>query len=103
MQRDWCEADADTLGLEGLVEALGVDTSVVVEYEQLGLFGTSRRGASPWRFSAPDVERLSRALRLSRDLELHAAAAALLVELLEERARLRRRVACLEQLAGRGG
>jgi hypothetical protein len=34
-------------------------------------------------------------------LELHAAAATVLVELLEERDALRRRLACLERLAGR--
>lgn len=103
MQPERCDADPDIVGLQALCEAVGVDGSVVVEYVELGLIGSRAESASRWTFSAPEAERLSRALRLARELELHAAGAALLVELLEEREHLRRRVACLEQLAGRSG
>jgi len=42
-------------------------------------------------------------LRLARELEMHAAAAVLVVELLEERDSLRRRVSRLERTAGGTG
>ena len=100
MQRDSHEAESEPIGLEELGEALGVDTSVVVEYVELGLAGSRPDRAGRWRFTPPEAARLSRAVRIARELELHAAAAALLVDLLEERERLRHRIACLERLSG---
>ena len=102
MQRDSPEAGFAPIGLEELGEALGVETSVVVEYVELGLAGPRPEPAGLWRFTPPEAARLSRAVRIARELELHAAAAALVVDLLEERERMRRRISCLERLA-RGG
>ena len=50
------------------------------------------QGASPreWRFTARDLRRAQRALRLARDLELNTAALALVLDLLEEVEELRR-------------
>ena len=84
---------------DSLGEALGVEAAVVMEYVELGLVTPPHRPARDVLAPA-DLARLSRALRLARELELHAAAAAMLVELLEERDALRRRIACLEQVAG---
>ena len=86
--------------IDSLGEALGVEAAVVMEYVELGLVQPRHRPA-PDMLAPADLARLSRALRLARELELHAAAAAMLVELLEERDALRRRIACLEQVAGR--
>jgi chaperone modulatory protein CbpM len=86
--------------MDELDAVLGVETRVVADYVELGLVRPTTGGGRV-SLAVDEVARLSRALRLARELELHAAAAALLVELLEERDDLRRRIACLEQLAGR--
>lgn len=99
MPRTRPEAEAGFVAFEEIGEVLGVDATLVMEYVELGLVhpvDESPGGA----LTAADVARLSRALRLSRELEVHAAAAAMLVELLEERESLRRRLACLEQSRG---
>jgi chaperone modulatory protein CbpM len=86
--------------MDELDAVLGVETRVVADYVELGLVRPTTGGGRV-SLGVDEVARLSRALRLARELELHAAAAALLVELLEERDDLRRRIACLERLAGR--
>jgi hypothetical protein len=83
--------------VDELGETLGVEAAVVAEYLELGLAGPGRSGPGRQSLSASDLARLSRALRLAHELELHAAAALLLVELLEERDSLIRRVSRLER------
>ena len=85
-----------TVPVDDLGETLGVEATVVAEYLELGLAGPGRFCPSRKSLSASDLARLSRALRLANELELHAAAAVLLVELLEERDMLLRRVSRLE-------
>ena len=51
-----------------------------------------------WRFSGIEVRRARRAVRLTRDLEINLAGAALATELLEELEALRARVRALECL-----
>jgi hypothetical protein len=85
--------------VEDLGETLGVGAGVVAEYLELGLAGPGRFCPNRLSVSVRDLARLSRALRLADELELHAAAAVLLVELLEERDALRRRVLRLERAA----
>jgi hypothetical protein len=99
MPRTGPEHEPGRVPYEQLGEALGVEARVVAEYVELG-FVRPRRRAVREPLTGDDIARLSRALRLARELELHAAAAAMLVELLEERDALLRRVACLERLAG---
>lgn len=89
-----CSAVARDLGAK-----LGVEAAIVMEYVELGLVQPVTGQAA---LAEADFARLSRAVRLAREFELHAAAAALVVDLLEERDALRRRVACLEQLVSAG-
>jgi chaperone modulatory protein CbpM len=58
------------------------------------------RGAGPeaWRFPASDVVRARAVARLLRDLEVNLEGAALILDLVEERRRLERRIALLERL-----
>jgi chaperone modulatory protein CbpM len=58
------------------------------------------RGAGPeaWLFPASDVLRVRAVARLLRDLEVNLEGAALILELVEERRRLERRIALLERL-----
>ena len=99
MPRTRHEPDPGTIAFEDLGEALGVEATVVMEYVELGLVHPCQQATSR-TLTAADVARVSRALRLAREFDVHAAAAAMLVELLEERDALRRRVAYLEQVAG---
>lgn len=101
MPRTRPEPDPSAATFDSLGEALGVEATVVMEYVELGLVQPGHRPAQELP-SAADLARLSRALRLARELEVHAAAAAMLVELLEERDALRRRIACLEHVVGDG-
>jgi hypothetical protein len=97
MPPDMPEIGTGRVPVDELGETLGVEARVVAEYLELGLAGPGRFCPSQKSLSAPDLARLSRALRLANELELHAAAAVLLVELLEERDTLLRRVSRLEQ------
>ncbi len=93
------DAPPGLMGWEELLAALGVESRVVTEYVELGFVvpaGTGTRRS----FTVTQAARLARALRLAHDLELHAAAAVLLVELLEEREALMRQVRNLERVAG---
>jgi chaperone modulatory protein CbpM len=58
------------------------------------------RGAAPeaWAFPASDLVRVRAVVRLVRDLDVNLAGAALIVDLVEERRRLERRIALLERL-----
>jgi chaperone modulatory protein CbpM len=58
------------------------------------------RGAAPesWSFPASDIARVRSAVRLVRDLDVNLAGAAVILDLLEERRRLERRLALLERL-----
>jgi chaperone modulatory protein CbpM len=101
MPRTGPEPQAGLVAVEELGNVLGVEARVVTEYVELGLVTPAVR-AERSSLTVAEVARLSRALRLARELELHAAAASVLVELLEERDELRRRLACLERLLGGG-
>ena len=58
------------------------------------------RGATPdlWSFPARDLARVRATARLVRDLDVNLAGAAVILDLLEERRRLERRLALLERL-----
>jgi hypothetical protein len=99
MPHELPESGAGPVPMNDLGETLGVESNVLAEYLDLGLVGAGRFCPSPTSLSAPDLARLSRALRLADELELHAAAALLLVELLEERDTLLRRVSRLERMS----
>jgi chaperone modulatory protein CbpM len=58
------------------------------------------RGAAPetWSFPARDVLRVRALKRLVRDLDVNLEGAAVILDLIEERRRLERRIALLERL-----
>lgn len=99
MTRTGPEPGPGLVAVDELGTVLGVETRVIVEYVELGLVSPTADTGVP-SLTIADVARLSRALRLARELELHAAAATVVVELIDERDALRRRLACLERLAG---
>jgi chaperone modulatory protein CbpM len=90
------------MSIEELCVALHVERVALHEFIELGLARPCAAPGGALLVSAAEAARLSRALRLARELELHAAGAALLVDLLEERERLLHRLAALECLVPRG-
>jgi chaperone modulatory protein CbpM len=77
---------------------LRVDRHWVASLVEAGLI--EPRGAVPdaWAFPASDLVRVRAVTRLVRDLEVNLEGAAVIVDLLEQRRRLERRIALLERL-----
>jgi chaperone modulatory protein CbpM len=77
---------------------LRVDRHWVASLVEAGVI--EPRGAAPeaWTFPASDLVRVRAVVRLVRDLDVNLAGAALIVDLVEERRRLERRIALLERL-----
>jgi chaperone modulatory protein CbpM len=92
------QADDVLCDLAELAEGLGVHETLVIEFVELGVVPAPGPVPAGWRFTAGAIERLTRAARLSRELELPALGAAVVLELLDERHALRARVRALERL-----
>jgi chaperone modulatory protein CbpM len=77
---------------------LHVERHWVVSLVEAGVI--EPRGSAPeaWSFPASDLNRVRSVARLVRDLDVNLEDAALIVDLIEERRRLERRVALLERL-----
>jgi len=77
---------------------LSVERHWVVSLVEAGVL--EPRGAAPeaWSFPASDLARVRAAARLVRDLDVNLAGAAVILDLLEERRSLTRRLALLERL-----
>lgn len=86
------------LTLSDLCSMCSVTTERVVQFVDEGLVEPEGRSPSEWRFSGLSVRRVVVAERLSRDLRLNAAGAALVLDLLDEVKELRERLTRLETL-----
>ena len=84
------------MSLSDLCEVCTVTSERVVQLVDEGLLEPVGREPAEWRFSGRSVRRVVVAERLSRDLRLNAAGAALVLELLDEVKQLRQRLIRLE-------
>lgn len=84
-----------TLGELGRTSGLRADHLLALV--RAGIIDPLDPGESPWRFTGRSVTRLQVALRLERDLAVNPEGAALVLDLLEELRRLRRRADRLER------
>ena len=84
------------LSLSDLCEVCTVTSERVVQLVDEGLVEPVGREPAEWRFSGRSVRRVVVAERLSRDLRLNAAGAALVLDLLDEVKQLRQRLTRLE-------
>jgi chaperone modulatory protein CbpM len=84
------------LSLSDLCEVCSVSSEVVLRLVDEGLVEPVGREPSEWRFSGRSVRRVVVAERLSRDLRLNPAGAALVLDLLDEVKQLRQRLVRLE-------
>lgn len=76
---------------------LEVRSDVVCEWVAEGIVRPQGRSLSEWRFTNAELERARRARRLQHDLEIDSASLPLVLELLGELQRLRRRLRMLEE------
>jgi len=85
----------ETLTLNELGQFCHVQTDWLVTLVNYGVLEPLGGGASDWRFSAPNVLRARKARRLTHDLGLNMAGVALVLDLIEERDALSRKLAQL--------
>lgn len=72
--------------------ACSAETEWIIELVDLGVLTPQGGDRSSWRFGATDLGRARRLSRLCRDFEVNLAAAAVILDLLEETERLRARL-----------
>lgn len=85
------------LSLSDLCQVCTVTSERVVQLVDEGLVEPVGREPAEWRFSGRSIRRVVVAERLSRDLRLNAAGAALVLDLLDEVKQLRQRLTRLEE------
>lgn len=84
-----------------LCRCCGVSAETVIEMVDEGLLDPLGYGPEDWRFRGPALRRAQAALRLSHDLRVNYAGAALALELLDELEELRRQLRNLHDPADR--
>ena len=85
------------ISLSDLCQVCTVSSERVVQLVDEGLVEPVGREPAEWRFSGRSIRRVVVAERLSRDLRLNAAGAALVLDLLDEVKQLRQRLIWLEE------
>ena len=86
------------MSLSDLCEVCTVTRERVVQLVSEGLVEPLGREPAEWRFSGQSVRRIVVAERLTRDLRLNVAGAALVLDLLDEVTQLRQRLTRLEEI-----
>jgi chaperone modulatory protein CbpM len=86
----------EALTLRQVCAILELRTEVICEWVSEGIVHPSGRRVDQWRFPPRELERARRARRLQRDLALNTESLPLVLDLLGEVERLRRRVRVLE-------
>jgi chaperone modulatory protein CbpM len=81
-----------------LCRVCSADLASLVEMVEWGLLDVEGSSPETWRFDARALRRAQTAFRLQADLGVNLAGAAVIVELLDERGALARRLAQLEVL-----
>ncbi len=87
----------DALSLQDLCRFCQSDEAWVIELVDHGVLEPEGTTVQTWRFHGVSIARAKRARRLNRDLGINAAGVALVLELLEERDAMMKRLAWLEQ------
>lgn len=94
MKKASTEADiVETLTLEGLCRFCQADEAWVIELVEEGILEPRGASVRQWRFEGVSIARARRARRLSRDLGINTPGIAMVLQLLDERAEILRRLA----------
>lgn len=88
--------ESDVVDIHELCMILDLRTEVVYEWVAEGIVQPVGERLGEWQFPARELERARRARRLQRDLELNTASLPLVLDLLGEVERLRRRLQVFE-------
>ena len=83
----------DALSLQDLCRFCHADEAWVIELVDHGVLEPKGESTETWQFHGISIVRAKRARRLNRDLGINAAGVALVIELLEERDAMMRRMA----------
>ena len=86
----------DTLSLQDLCRFCQADEAWVIEMVEHGVLDPIGGTSSNWRFVGTSIRRAKKARRLSRDLGVNTAGVALVLDLLDERDAVMRRLAQYE-------
>lgn len=86
----------DTLTLQDLCRFCQADETWVMELVEHGVLDPIGKSTDNWRFVGTSIVRAKKARRLNRDLGVNAAGVALVLDLLEERDAVLRRLAQYE-------
>lgn len=86
----------DALSLQDLCRFCQADETWVIELVEHGVLEPVGSARSNWRFVGANIVRAKKAHRLNRDLGVNTAGVALVLDLLEERDAIMRRLAQFE-------
>ncbi len=86
-----------------LCQYCGVGVEVLIDMVDEGLLEPIGSGPDNWRFPGSALQRAQTALRLTHDLRVNLAGAALALELLDELDSLRRQLRLLQDRTDMGG
>ena len=92
-------SESDWLAAGEICRVCRLELDTLLELAELGVVAPRQASPGGWQLPATALPRLRVAGRLIRDLGVNASGAALIVELLEARRELERRVRSLERLA----
>jgi len=87
-----------TISLVEIVSCTNIDQRRVVEMVDAGLLDPVGDVIEQWQFAARDLRRIRTAARLMNDLDVNLAGAVLILDLIEERDALLKRIAMLQKL-----
>lgn len=90
--RDQTSEVVDALTLSELCRFCGADTGWVIELVEHDVLRPAGSTPDRWVFEGTSILRARKARRLNRDLGINVAGIAMVLDLMEERDRLRRRL-----------
>jgi chaperone modulatory protein CbpM len=89
--------DTAALSFVDLLACTQVEQTFVIELVDMGLLEPEGPAIEQWRFASRDLRRLRSAQRLVNDLGVNLAGAAVILELIEQRDALLRRLQMFDQ------
>lgn len=90
--------EVPVLGMAELARCCNLEHTHILEMIEIGLLDPAGATPAEWRFAEQDLRRARAAARLTRDLDVNLAGAAIILDLLEQRTRMLERIRTLEHL-----